>query len=611
MEHQLIPDHLKNLVSVLPDSPGVYQYFNENGKIIYVGKAKNLRKRVASYFIKKHDSPKTSVLIKKIHDIKYIVVNTEEDALLLENTLIKQHQPRYNVLLKDDKTYPWICICNEAFPRLVFTRHLEKDGSVYFGPYSNLKLVKTLVTFIRQIYKLRTCKLNLSPNIVAQGKYSVCLEYHIHNCLGPCIGKQTEENYAETIAEIKHILRGNIGQVTRKLKEKMLAYATELKFELAQETKEKMELLENYQSKSTVVSPTINNVDVYSILDDTDIAFVNFMKISNGAIVQSHILELKKRLDESPADLLELGIIEIRQRFDSRSPEIIIPFELEFKLGNTIFTVPQIGDKKHLLDLSERNLKFYKVEKLKHLEKTDPERHTARILERMKKDLHMNELPLHVECFDNSNIQGAFPVAACVVFKNGKPSKQDYRHFNIKTVVGPDDFASMEEVLTRRFSRLIAENQPLPQLVIVDGGKGQLSSAVYIFDKLGLTGRVALIGLAERLEEIFFPGDPVPLYLDRNSETLKVIQHLRNEAHRFGITHHRNKRSKEFIKSELLSIAGIGPTTSEALLKKFKSVENIKSASIEDLTAEIGASKASLIFKYFHLSTSESDIGHH
>ncbi len=602
MENQIVPDHLKNLVSVLPDSPGVYQYFNNDGKIIYVGKAKNLKKRVSSYFIKKHDSNKTAVLIKKIHDIKYIVVNTEEDALLLENTLIKQHQPRYNVLLKDDKTYPWICIPNEAFPRIVLTRNFVKDGSVYFGPYSNLKLVKTLIAFIRQVYKIRTCKLNLSPNSIAQGKYTVCLEYHIHNCLGPCVGKQDEKSYADTIGEIKHILRGNIGQVTKQLKDKMLEYANELKFELAQETKLKMELLENFQSKSTVVSPTINNVDVYSILDDTDTAFINYMKISNGAIIQSHILELKKRLDESPTDLLELGITEIRQRFESLSPEIIVPFAPEFCLERVSFTVPQKGDKKHLLELSERNLKFYKVEKLKQLEKTDPERHSARIMERMKKDLQMDELPAHIECFDNSNIQGAFPVAACVVFKNGKPSKQDYRHFNIKTVEGPNDFASMEEVLTRRYTRLIAENQPLPQLVIVDGGKGQLSSAVYIFDKLGITGKVALIGLAKRLEEIFFPGDPVPLFLDRNSETLKVIQHLRNEAHRFGITHHRNKRSKEFIKSELLSIEGIGPTTSEALLKKFKSVENIKIASLEDLTTEIGISKAEIIKRYFNPS---------
>ncbi len=600
MENQTVPEHLRSLVSVLPDSPGVYQYFNAEGTIIYVGKAKNLKKRVSSYFIKKHDSTKTAVLIKKIHDIKYIVVNSEEDALLLENSLIKQYQPRYNVLLKDDKTYPWICIRNEAFPRIVFTRHLEKDGSVYFGPYSNIKLVKTLIAFIRQVYKVRTCKLNLAPSAIAQGKYSVCLEYHIHNCHGPCVGKQDETNYAETIGDIKHILRGNIGQVTRQLKDRMLAYAADLKFEQAQETKEKMELLENFQSKSTVVSPTINNVDVYSILDDSDSAYINFMKICNGSIVQSFILELKKRIDESPSEMLELGITEIRQRFASQSTELIVPFAPEFSLANVHFTVPQKGDKKQLLELSERNLKFYKVEKLKQLEKVDPERHTTRLLERMKKDLMMDELPVHVECFDNSNIQGAYPVAACVVFKNGKPSKQDYRHFNIKTVEGPNDFASMEEILTRRYTRLIAENQPLPQLVIVDGGKGQLSSAVHIFDKLGITGKVALIGLAKRLEEIFFPGDPVPLYLDRNSETLKVIQHLRNEAHRFGITHHRNKRSKEFIKSELLSIEGIGPTTSEALLKSFKSVENIKAASIQDLANEIGASKADIIFKYFN-----------
>jgi len=599
-ESPKIPEHIKLQLSVLPENPGVYQYSDSNGTIIYVGKAKNLKKRVSSYFVKSPSNRKTALLVKKIHTINYIVVNSEADALLLENTLIKKHQPRYNVLLKDDKTYPWICIKNEAFPRLLYTRNFVKDGSTYYGPYTNIRMIKTLLNFIRQLYQIRTCKLNLEANHIAQGKYAVCLEYHIHNCKGPCIGNQTEIDYAESIADIKNILKGNIGQVTSKMKSSMLAFANDLKFEEAQKVKEKLELLENYQSKSTVVSPSINNVDVYSILDDGDAAYVNFLKISNGAIIQSHILELKKRLDEPVAELLEIGITEIRQRIASNSPEIIVPFKPEFNLGKARFVVPQKGEKKQLLELSERNLKFYKAEKSKQLEKIDPERHTKRILERLKNDLQLDSHPLHIECFDNSNIQGTHPVSACVVFKNTKPSKKDYRHFNIKTVEGPNDFASMEEVLRRRYTRLIREKEQLPNLVIVDGGKGQLSSAVSIFKELGIFGQVALIGIAKRLEEIFFPGDPIPLYLDKNSESLKVIQHLRNEAHRFCITHHRNKRSKAFITSELTSIEGIGPTTSQNLLSSFKSIESIKNATKEEIANVIGNSKAILIWDYFH-----------
>jgi excinuclease ABC subunit C len=593
------PDHLKSLVSVLPEKPGVYQYFNIEGKIIYVGKAKSLKKRVSSYFNKDHDSVKTNILVSKIADIKHIIVETEEEALLLENTLIKKYQPRYNVLLKDDKTYPWICIKNEAFPRIILTRNLSQDGSAWFGPYGSVKMVRTLLEFIRQIYQVRTCNLNLAPDQIAKGKYNVCLEYHIGNCLGPCIGKQNEDDYSQTIIDVKNILKGNIMQVINHLKGTMMQLSSELRFEEAHAVKEKLEHLENYRSKSTVVNPDIHNVDVFTILDDIGIAYVNFLKVANGAIIQSHTVEIKKRLDESKEELLEIAIGEIRQKIFSDAREILIPFALDIEFANVKFSVPQRGDKVKLIELSERNLKYYRLEKVKQLSKVDPEMHTNRIMETMKRDLNLERHPRHIECFDNSNLQGTNAVAACVVFKDGKPSKKDYRHFNIKTVEGPDDFASMEEVLRRRYSRLLAENQPLPDLVVIDGGKGQLHSAVNIFEELKLFPRVMLISIAKRLEEIFKPGDPIPLYLDKNSESLKVIQRLRDEAHRFGITHHRNKRSKAFIVSELHGIEGIGSKTADALLAYFKSIDAIKNATVDEMGRVIGKAKATIVMNYF------------
>lgn len=598
-------EYIKELVAVLPDSPGVYQYFNESGLLIYVGKAKNLKKRVSSYFTKTHDSVKTLILVRQIADIKHIVVETEEDALLLENNLIKKHKPRYNVLLKDDKTYPWICIKNEAFPRVFSTRNLIKDGSQYFGPYTSLYLVKTLLEFMRQLYKLRTCSLNLSPEVIAKGRYKVCLEYHIGNCKGPCIGQQTEDEYRGFIAGIKDILKGNTQKVVKAFRENMMQLASELKFEEANIVKQQLQLIENYQSKSTVVSPTVNNVDVFCILDDTDTAFVNFFKVMNGAIIQSHTLEIKKRLDETKEELLGMAITEIRRKIFSTSRELIVPFEPDFAPENVQFTIPKAGDKYELLQLAQRNLMYYKSEKMKQLERVDPERHTNRLLETLQRDLQLSEPPRHIECFDNSNIQGHHAVSACVVFKDARPSKKDYRHFNIKTVEGPNDFASMEEVLRRRYTRLIEENEPLPQLIVIDGGKGQLSAAVSILTQLNIIDKVTVIGIAKRLEEIFYPNDPIPLYLDKNSESLKVIQHLRNEAHRFGITHHRNKRSREFIKSELTTIQGIGEKTSELLLAELKSIENIKNASFEQLSLLVGAAKADILQKYFG-SKSES-----
>ncbi|HOS84087.1 MAG: UvrABC system protein C [Bacteroidetes bacterium ADurb.Bin217] len=593
-------ERCKDMVAVLPDKPGVYQFYDKHETLMYVGKAKNLKKRVHSYFSKEHEHGKTRVLVSKICTIQHIVVQSEQDALLLENNLIKKYKPRYNILLKDDKTYPWIVIKNEAFPRIFHTRTVIKDGSTYFGPYANVRMSKLLLDMIQQLYTLRTCSLNLAPAEIAKGKYKVCLEYHIKNCKGPCVGLQIEESYAQTINDIKNILRGNISEVMQVLRTRMKQCATELQFEEAKQIKEHIELLERYQSKSTIVSPSITNVDVYSILDDIDMAYVNFLKVVNGGVIQVHTVEIKKQLDESPQELLAIAITEIRQKIPSNATELIVPFEPDFTLEHVQYTIPQRGDKKQLLELSERNAKYYKLEKLKQLKRVDPERHTTRILETIQKDLQLKELPAHMECFDNSNIQGAFAVAACVVFKNAKPSKQDYRHFTIKTVEGPNDFASMEEVLTRRYTRLLAENEPLPQLVIVDGGKGQLSSAVKIFTQLGILQKIQLIGIAKRLEEIYFPGDSVPLYLDKTSETLKVIQHMRDEAHRFGITHHRNKRSKAFIQTELTNIAGIGDTLAQTLLSTFKTVEAVKQASKDQLSQAIGKAKAHVVFEYFH-----------
>ena len=585
-------------IQTLPDNPGVYQYYDAAGKILYVGKAKNLKKRVASYFNKVHDTAKTNVLVKKIVTIKHIVVPTETDALLLENNLIKTLQPRYNVLLRDDKTYPWICIKKEPFSRIFSTRRMVKDGSEYFGPYTSFKTVFTILDLIKELYPLRTCNYDLSQNNVDSGKYKVCLEYHIGNCKGACEGFETLEEYQKQVDAIREILKGNFKDSMKDFKKVMTVLASELRFEEAQKIKEKIEILENYQSRSTIINPKITNVDVFSIVADESAAFVNFLQISHGSIIRSHTMEIKKKLDETDQELLQLAIIELRERFQLLSKEIIVPFEVE--VGENIkVTVPQLGDKKQILELSIRNAKFYRIEQLKQLQIVDPERHTNRIMAQMQKDLRLPEEPRHIECFDNSNIQGTNPVAACVVFKEGKPSKKDYRHFNIKTVEGPNDFASMEEVVYRRYKRLLEEKEPLPQLIIIDGGKGQLSSALKSLDALDLRGKIAIIGIAKRLEELFYPGDSVPLYLDKRSETLKVIQQLRNEAHRFGITFHRDKRSKAAIQTSIETIPGIGEKTMLALIQHFKSVKRIKLATEKEISDIVGLSKAKKISDFY------------
>jgi len=586
-------------LSTLPHSPGVYQFYDTEDKILYVGKAKNLKKRVSSYFTKNHEYGKTRVLVKKIKRIKHIVVPTESDALLLENNLIKKHRPRYNVLLKDDKSYPWICIKNERFPRIFPTRKLIKDGSEYFGPYTSMKTVRILLDLIKGVYPLRTCNYDLSKEKIEAGKYKVCLEYHLGNCNGPCEDFQSAEDYSEQIEDIRKIIKGDFKSSLSYFRSQMKTLASEMKFEEAQQVKEKIEVLENYQVRSTIVNPKINNVDVFSVISDETHAYINFLQLSHGSITRSHTLEIKKKLDETDADLLALSIIEIRQRFNSLSRELYLPFEVPVEAHLKV-TIPKLGDKKKILELSERNAKFYRQERFKQIMIIDPDRHTNRIMAQMKKDLRLSEEPRHVECFDNSNIQGSNPVAACVVFRNGKPSKKEYRHYNIKTVEGPDDFASMEEVVFRRYKRLLAEVEPLPQLIVIDGGKGQLSSALKSLDILGLRGKIAIVGIAKRLEEIYFPEDPIPLYLDKKSESLKIIQQLRNEAHRFGITFHRNKRSKAAINSTLESIEGIGEKTAEELLKKFKSVKRIKEASMENLTETVGMSRAKKIYEAFH-----------
>lgn len=585
-------------IQTLPNNPGVYQYFDKEDKILYVGKAKNLKKRVSSYFNKNHDNYKTSVLVKKIVSIKHIVVATESDALLLENNLIKKLQPRYNILLKDDKTYPWICIKNEPFSRIFPTRRMTKDGSEYYGPYTNFKVVNTILELIKELYPLRTCSYDLSQSNIKSGKYKVCLEYHIGNCKGPCEGLESLDNYQKQIEAIRQILKGNFKESLKDFKRQMIVLAQEMQFEAAQKMKEKIEVLENYQAKSTVLNPKLSNIDVFSIVSDEAMAYVNFLQISYGAIVRSHTMEIKKKLEETDEELLELAVVEIRERFKLNSKEIILPFPLA--LGENLkITVPQLGDKRQVLDLSIRNAKYYRMDQLKQIKIVDPDRHTNRIMAQMKKDLRLSVEPRHIECFDNSNIQGTNPVAACVVFKDGKPSKKDYRHFNIKTVEGPDDFASMEEVVYRRYKRLLDENESLPQLIIIDGGKGQLSSALKSIDALGLRGKIAIIGIAKRLEELFYPGDSVSLYLDKKSETLKVIQFLRNEAHRFGITHHRDKRSKSALTNSLESIPGIGEKTMITLLKHFKSVKRLQLASEKEISEVIGLSKAKKITEFY------------
>ena len=591
--------NLEVQIKSLPSSPGVYQYFDKDDKILYIGKANNLKKRVASYFTKTHDNGKTRVLVKKIASIKHIVVETETDALLLENNLIKKYQPRYNVLLKDDKTYPWICIKKEPFPRVFLTRNVYKDGSEYFGPYTSVRAVRALLSLIKELYPLRTCAYNLNEQNIESKKYKICLEYHIKNCKGACEGLQEEKDYLEDIQEVRNIIKGNFKTSLHKFNKLMYSFADTSEFEEAQKIKDKIALLSNYQVKSTVVNPSITNVDVFTIISDESFAYVNFFKISNGAIIQSHTIEIKKKLDEDDKSLLELAIVEIRQRFQSVSKEIYVPFKVDVG-ENVKITIPKLGDKKRIVDLSLRNAKYFRQERFKQIQIVDPDRHTNRIMKQMKKDLRLSNEPRHIECFDNSNIQGTNPVAACVVFKNGKPSKKDYRHFNIKTVVGPDDFASMEEVVHRRYKRLMEEEQDLPQLIVIDGGKGQLSSSLKSLDVLGLRGKIAIIGIAKRLEEIYYPEDPIPLYLDKKSETLKIIQQLRNEAHRFSITHHRKKRSKGATQTELSNINGIGEKTIITVFKKYKSIKRLKNATFNDLEQLIGKDKAHKLITYFN-----------
>lgn len=593
-------DYLKNLISVLPGRPGIYQFFDNTGKIIYIGKAKNLKKRVSSYFSKQHESRKTAMLVRNIADIKHMVVETEQDALLLENNLIKKYQPRYNIRLKDDKTYPWICIKNEPFPRVFKTRNLIKDGSKYFGPYTSIYTVRTLLELFKSEYKLRTCNYQLTDENINSGKYKVCLEYHIGNCEGPCEGLVSAEKYNQGIEDITDILKGNISGVIKHLEIRMADMASQMNFEEAQEIKEKYDSLKRYQSKSTIVSPTITDVDVYTIEQDHKFAYINYLKVIKGAIIQTFTLEIKKSLDESAGELLLAGIVDIRQKIYSNAREILVPFSLRTHLEGITFRVPQRGDKKKLLDLSYRNAKYFRLEKDKQLVLKNPKIREERILKTIQKDLQLTEIPVFIECFDNSNMQGSNPVAACVVFKNAKPLKKEYRHYNIKTVEGPNDFASMEEVVYRRYKRLLEEEKKLPQLIVIDGGKGQLSSAVSALEKLNLRGKIAIIGIAKRLEEIYFPGDSVPIYINKNSETLKVIQQLRDEAHRFGITFHRNKRSKNIATSELNQIKGIGEKTTKKLLLDFKSVKNIKESGKERIIKSIGLSKAEIVYSYFH-----------
>ncbi|HKM94204.1 MAG TPA: excinuclease ABC subunit UvrC [Prolixibacteraceae bacterium] len=592
-------EELRIVISSLPDEPGIYQFFDKNGTIIYIGKAKRLKKRVSTYFSKTHDNRKTTILVRNIVDIRYIVVETEQDALILENNLIKKHQPRYNIQLKDDKTYPWICVKNERFPRVFYTRNVIKDGSLYFGPFTSMLLVKTILDLFKHSYQLRTCKYNLSEENVSRGKFKVCLQYHIGNCLGPCENLQTEESYMESIEAIKNILRGNISVVVSTLKAQMKQKAEALNFESAQLIKEKLDVLQKYQAKSIVVNPSIRNVDVYSFKREENTSYVNFLKVVNGGVIHSYTLEIISKIDETDEDLLLSGITEIRQKIYSNATELIVPFKPSFEIIGVNYTVPKRGDKYKLLELSKKNVFYYVLEKKKSSALQKHETSAERILKTAQNDLRLKEIPFHIECFDNSNLQGTNPVAACVVFKNAKPAKRDYRHFDIKTVEGPDDYASMEEAVYRRYKRMLDENEKLPNLIIIDGGKGQLSSAVKALNKLNLANQLPIISIAERLEEIYYPGDPVPLYIDKNSETLKLIQRLRDEAHRFGITHHRNKRNKEMSVSELDSIKGIGDKTKEILLQKFKSVDGIKHADAVELEQLIGKSKTSILKNYF------------
>ena len=594
-----IPVKIDAILKTLPEEPGVYQYFDEADKILYVGKAKNLKKRVSSYFHKEHDNSRLRMLVKKIDSIKTIVVNTEYDALLLENNLIKEYQPRYNVSLKDDKTYPWVCIKNERFPRVFYTRKKINDGSEYFGPYASVTSIKTLIAFIKENFQLRTCSLELSEKNIEAKKFRACLDYHIGTCKAPCVGLQNSDDYENTIKQIKNILKGNISSVIRELKLQMNNAAEKMDFEEAQDIKIKLEALEKFQAKSMVVSNTIENLDVASFVKEEDLYYVNYFHVVNGAIIASKTLEIKRKLDETDSDILTYALFEIRTEVQSTAKEIVVPFYPESEFPEVKFLVPKAGDKKTILDLCQRNAEQYRVDKNKQLALINPEEHTQRIMQQMKKDLRMKEEPIRIECFDNSNIQGHFAVSAMTVFINGKPAKKEYRHFNVKTVEGPDDFATMEEIIYRRYKRVLEENLDMPQLIVIDGGKGQLSAAISTLNKLDLMGKVAIIGIAKRLEEIYYPGDSIPMYLDKKSETLRILQYIRDEAHRFGITHHRNKRSKGTITTELSDIKGISDASAQKLLSEFKSVKKIKEISLEEMEKVIGKAKAKLVYEYF------------
>lgn len=601
-------EHIQSILKTIPETPGVYRYYDKDNNLLYVGKAKNLKKRVTSYFAKEHDTHRLRLMVKKITDIKTIKVDTEMDALILENNLIKNLNPKYNIDLRDDKTYPWIVIKKERFPRVFYTRQVKTDDTEYFGPYPSVTTMHILLDLIKQLYPTRSCALDLSADNITKKKFKACLEYQIGRCKAPCVGFQSKEEYDEDIKHIRDIIKGDIQFAIKDLKKLMQEHAEKFEFELAAVLKRKVELLEKYQSKSTIVHPSITDTDVFAILSDEKTAYINYFKIMNGTIVQSQILELKKKLEESDEEMLVFAINEIRLRYSSLSREIFVPFEPELTFENAKYVVPKIGDKKHLMDLCFRNAEAYKKEREKQLAIIDPERHTDRIMQQMMKDLRMKEEPRRIEGFDNSNIQGEYAVSAMPVFIDGKPAKKEYRHFNVKTVVGPDDFATMEEVIFRRYKRVIDEALPMPQLIVIDGGKGQLGAAVMSLRKLDLMGKVTVIGIAKRLEEIYFPGDSVPLYLDKRSETLKIIQHIRDEAHRFGITHHRNKRSRETFKTELSEIKGISEKTAQKLLTELKSVRGIKEATLAELIAIVGNSKATLVYEFFKAKAANNEL---
>ena len=592
--------NLELQLKTLPSEPGVYRYYDKNDQLLYVGKAKHLKKRVLSYFNKNQNGYRTRIMVSKIHRLETTVVNSEYDALLLENNLIKAHQPFYNVMLKDDKSYPWICIKNEDFPRIFLTRTKIKDGSEYYGPYAKVRPARILLDTIKSLYKIRTCNLNLAPEKIAEGKYRVCLEYHIKNCNGPCEALESKEDYDEKVEAIRGIIKGDFRFAKKYLEERMYRFASNLEFEKAQMIKQNIESLDDYQAKHTVVNPTIDDVDVFGMTSDETAAYVNYFKIRNGSIVQSFTTEIKKVLEETDEDILEEALVEIRQKFDSTSKEILIPFHLGIEIPNVKLIVPKVGDKKRIVELSEKNAKEYRLEKLKQVQIIDPERHTNRIMSEMQRILRMPVEPRHIEGFDNSNIQGTNPVSACVVFKDGKPSKADYRIFHPKTVEGPNDFATMEEVIYRRYRRLLDEGEPLPQLILIDGGKGQLSSAVKSLKLLGLYGKITIIGIDKRLEEIYFPEDSIPLYIDKKAETLKILQRVRDEAHRFGVKHHRTRRKNSTIKSELEEIPGIGEKTIELLLSKLKSVKRVKESDLATLEEILGKAKAKIVWAFFN-----------